>query len=161
MANRETQIKILYNKYSHLFGCPINSIAIKKEKNLIHSPFSGRSYMDGIPLKDGVGFITISELYESDEVKSYTYRFFSKEYKCITICTSDNSRDKQAFEFHYDKVKDDIPHKPHLSIIYTDIRYLTEKITLEQFLMFIQETFFVRDEGKFKRKQGKLWANRM
>ncbi len=164
MANREAQIKGILSDFNHLFIENINSIPVKRMNNKFFCPYhvNIKAEDEGIILKDKVGYITIAELFEDNQVKSYTYRFISGHYKLITICTDDNKEsDPDKFRFYYDKLENDKPHKPHFTVIYPDIRYMTNEIKLNEFLSFIQESFYTRKDGEFIRKKGKLWDNRM
>jgi len=145
MANRDVQVKIILNEFKHLFAdadeWKINNL--KTGGNILYVPYRiNLDENDGLLLKNNAGFISIQETFDQDKVLSYVYRFSSKEYQCLT-CKYDITSDVIPLGFHYDSCENDLPHEPHVSVIYPSIRYISKKIELREFLSFIQNNFFV------------------
>ena len=117
----------------------------------------------GIPLKDGVGFLSLREEVDSSGKRlGYLYRFTSDEYIYLADKRSSSAGDWMKdgfFNFHY---QNDPPlgsgshDEPHISFLHGGIRYISRDIGLDEFLEFIEKTFFV--DGA--RKQSLPWNSR-
>jgi len=161
MSSRISQVKvILGSKFKHLFKNP-EKIEVKKSNESIFVPDEGLTRT--VPLKDGVGAISICEKIKNDNVVFYIYRFESHQYNCLTgKINSEETSECENFYFHYDKCENDEPHPPHLTVIYPDIRYISKHISLEDFLLQIQNTFFIPDSlGRMMAKKDCLWFSKM
>lgn len=112
----------------------------------------------GLLLKDEIGYISITEtLNENNEVQEYTYRFISSIFECTSKSIITNQNNKRNYSFHYDACNNDIPHRPHINVIYPDIRFHSERITLKDFLFFITTNFY--NTKKTSCKVGNIWEN--
>lgn len=171
MPNRESQIRIILSRYKYLFEEEVgNRIALGPKSSDGYQSIWIPKYLprgakqNGLRLKDGVGFISILETVKSGEGEpvAYCYSFESDQYLCTTSCTITGQEDKEkTFWFHYDKEKDNIPHYPHVSILYRPIRYFSKPLKLDEFLFFIGDTFLEESAGVWSRKQAPIWASRL
>ncbi len=164
MARRKTKIKILIQEYKDIFEPTVNERIddlIKEDLPAIYLPYTPmNSVKEGLPLRDGVGFITIEEIFKNECVVEYIYRFTSTEYNYLFSRKAFESMSNGDYSFHYDKVENDIPHPPHITSIFPSIRWISKAISLEDFLSFIRTTFFKIENGKYIRKTGNLWDSR-
>ncbi len=169
MSNRESKIKILIKKR---FGDIFEGVVVDRLDGLIKKiPLSEGGYEIripdvspnstnyGLPLKDGVGYISIQETFKGGVV-SYVYRFATCEYECLFSRVYKDVSEPRNFSFHYDKDENNKPHPPHITVVLRSLRYPSEEITLEGFLEFIRETFFTMSQGNLCRKQGNIWDSR-
>jgi hypothetical protein len=170
MGTREAQLR---SKITSDFG----DLFEEKSKGLFPKIFSGKSGEKNIlfpesdinatkyiTLVEGVGGITIEETVDSENnVLRYTYRFLSGDYMYSTTRISNyETKENEIFSFHYDFYKNNHPHEPHLSVCYPTIRYISKKITIDEFLLFIRDTFFdYGADGKLKAKKDSVWSNRI
>lgn len=154
IEKRKTQIKIILDQYKNLFFKDHLSSPRVANKIIYFPDQVPLDQPSGEPLKDGVGFLSIKEEIQEDIDRpiSYIYRFTTNEFDYIAAKKSCSETWQGFFNFHYQK--DDGHQSPHVSFLHSAIRYLSRDITLEEFLMFIKETFF-RSDGL--RKQGKPW----
>lgn len=169
MANREAQIKDLIKKeFRDIFETEVLANLdrlIKKiplsEKGLeIRLPDVPPGVPDsGLPLEDGVGYISIQETFRG-EVVSYVYRFATHEYECLFSGVNKGIFGPEDFCFHYDKDENNKPHSPHITVVLRSLRYPSKEIKLKEFLEFIRGTFFTMSQGKLCRKQGNIWDGR-
>ena len=127
MARRRTQIKILINEYRDIFEPYVNEQIdglIKEDLPAIYLPYTPmNSVKEGLPLRDGVGFITIEEIFKNDCVVEYIYRFTSTEYNYLFARNAFEAMNNGFYSFHYDKVENNIPHYPHITSIFPSIRW--------------------------------------
>ena len=162
MANRISQIKNTIKDFKDIFEEDVLQNLdnlIKTDSPEIYLPdINLDSLEQGLALKENVGFISIQETYK-EEVVAYVYRFFTLEYQCL-FCKNNTSDHVDNFSFHYDKTENNIPHPPHLSTMFRSLRYYSRDIELREFLEFIEDTFFIRDQGNLVRKNGHLWDSR-
>lgn len=160
MSSRVGQINSLLNNYGHLFKHSNFRDIIHANNNVIYAPYVPRDQPEmGIELKYGVGFVSIFEKIKESKPIDYTYKFFTREYECVTYRkTPEGDKNTCSYCFHYDKCENDIPHEPHVTVMYSDIRFHSRELSLENFLCFIQETFFKRDGT---RKEGSIWHSRI
>lgn len=172
MPNRESQIRSILSKYKYLFEEEVGSrgIALGPKSSDGYQQIWVPKYLprdakqNSLRLKDEVGFISIQETVKSGEGEpvAYCYSFESNQYLCTTSCTITGQEDKEkTFWFHYDKEKDNIPHYPHVSILYRPIRYFSKPLKLDEFLSFIRDTFFEELAGAWNKRQTQIWASRL
>lgn len=160
MANRITEIKLILEEYKYLFVGSFKGISIKQSSNKIFLP-SESLQSPGILLNNNIGQVYISETIEKNKVIEYTYSFHSEEYECLTYRKGKNQTDCTNFYFHYDKCKNNKPHFPHLSVIYPAIRYRSPDIKLEDFFLFLENTFFKKKKDLCEATDINIWCNRI
>lgn len=162
MANREAEIETELKNFSHIFERDALKIYRKKRiGNNLYWPYIAMDQVGGLPLKDGVGFISIQEKINNNQRISYTYKFSSLEYKILT--SRNNVIECSPISpliFHYDKEENDKPDKPHLSVVYPSIRYLTGDISLKDFLLSLEKYFFSIVQSSHLKKQDHIWCNK-
>ena len=168
MPNRKVQIKEVFREFKDLFDdkTNLNDLSIKSSSNgeeiYVPYPISMNSY-EGVELKESAGCIAIQEkLDKKGGIVSYRYKYFLSEYEYL-ICSKHKDKNNDhcgVFNFHYDKDENNNPHKPHVTVLFPSIRYISEEITLKEFLMFIKEHFFENREGLLCRKNFTIWDSR-
>jgi hypothetical protein len=169
MSSRLSQIKhILTSRYSDLFESnTLSTLKIKQdttgEQIWAPEPLPIDDVSGGIPLRDGVGFIRIQERFKNGGVVSYIYKFTSNEYIFTTERTGASQlRDEcRIFDFHYDKEENDMPHGPHVNVVFPSLRHMSTQIKLEDFLSFVRDHFFEVSSGKLVKRNNPIWVNRI
>lgn len=154
IETRKTQIKAVFRNHRTILD---SSVGIKpidsrgKTYNLIYVPkrVDHGDPRQGLALKEGVGYLSITEEVNSrGERIGYVYRFTSDEYTYIADKKSGGGdwMPDNFFNFHYQKDKN---HDwPHVSFLHPSIRYISRDITLDDFLNFVENTFFVNGNRK-------------
>ena len=157
MSNVDAKIKIAFREFKDIFenwhqNYPPSKksgdgriLYIPNEKVEVHS-----NSLDGLKLKDGVGFITIQQTLDREgRPIAYTYRFVSSEYEYLVCNRSVVNCDNQGnFYFHFDRCENDRPHKPHVSVMSPPFRYISSCIELKEFLEFVRNNFYSSQNTK-------------
>lgn len=150
IETRKTQIKDTFRSHRAILD---ESASIKpidsrgKTVSLIYVPrdVNLNNPSEGVPLKEGVGFLSLREEVDNNgNVLGYLYRFTSDEYIYIAEKKNygvDDWMKEGFFNFHYQK--DQQHDGPHVSFLHSSIRYISREIDLNEFLDFIERTFFV------------------
>jgi hypothetical protein len=108
-----------------------------------------RDAVDGIKLKDGKGYISISETYKQVNLHDYikiahVYRYITNEY--TYECKSSGLNSKIIpYNFHYDMdLEFDTPQHPlvHLQVLHSVPRFPVKEKSLEEFLERVKVTCF-------------------
>lgn len=174
MPNRKVQIREIFREYKYLFD--EKKVNVERDGIIALGPKSDDGFQqiwvpkylscdtkqNGLPLKEKVGFILIQETIKNGKVVAYCYSFESDQYLCTTSCTITGQEDKgKAFWCHYDRERDDVPHCPHVTVLYPSIRYISRPVGLKEFLSFIEKTFFKESAGVWRKKGGPIWVSRM
>ena len=164
MKNIDTRIKITFKSFKDIFeidrwskDCPPFKKSSKKlmlyipnENIKIHEDTPS-----GLKLKDGVGYIRIQEELNKEGIPvSYMYSFISSEYDYLIAKNNNENALKSidgigCFCFHFQKDEDNNPHEPHISVMNPSaFRYPSGKISLEEFLSFIRNSFYLPSGNK-------------
>lgn len=164
MPNRKAQITEIFREFSDMFdnGTPSIKLSPDEQDVYVPHPISPDAHDYGTRLKEDAGYIALQEkINKSGDRISYVYRYFSPEYECLTYKGGSGGGDHcDVFNFHYDGYEDNIPHEPHINVLFPSIRYMSKKITLKDFLIFIREHFFENREGLLHKKVFNIWDNR-
>lgn len=157
IETRKRQIESAFKNYQSIFD-PSAKIEIKggvgEKTNIIFVPniVDHDNPCGGLPLKEGVGYLSIKEdLDDQGKVLGYLYRFTSDEYTYIADKKQANSDWDGFFNFHYQKDanrEDDKHRDPHISFLHSSIGYISRAISLEEFLSFVERTFFINGARK-------------
>lgn len=155
IETRKTQIKTTFRNHQVILDWPVSIEPIEsrgKNVSVIYVPrprdFNIDNPSAGVPLKEGVGFLSLKEEVDNEgNVLGYLYRFTSDEYTYIADKKNHGVDDWIGFfNFHY---QNDRQHdEPHVSFLHSGIRYISRKIDLNEFLDFIERTFFVSGSRK-------------
>ena len=169
MSNVDAKIKIIFREFRDIFDNWHNNYpSIKKSVGqdngqIMYIPNNVEVFsnsLDGLKLKDGIGFITIQQIVnKAGETVAYNYRFVSSEYEYLVCKKNVGNCDIQGnFHFHFDKCENNIPHKPHVSVMSPSFRYISSDIDLRKFLEFIRDNFYLPQNAFAKREN--LLVNR-
>jgi hypothetical protein len=169
MSNVDAKIKMTFREFKDIFeGWHQNYPPSKKSSDgkILYIPDDNveiyNNSLNGLKLKDEVGFITLQQtVNKNGEPIAYTYRFISSEYEYLVCKKNIADCDNQGnFYFHFDKCEDDKPHKPHISVMSPSFRYMSNHIELEEFLEFVRDNFY-SPQGNTLVKKENLLVNRL
>lgn len=163
MLKRKQQIECLIKDYKHIFdGKLVSNFShhFRYFNNVIYVPYVPLGDINGLLLKDGVGYVTIQETFKDNTVVSYIYRFLSNEYKCSTCRGRYTENHCEYLSFHYQMDEENKPHEPHVSVIYPSLRHISRKIDLKTFFQLIEENFYYNRSDSYQKKENHIWANR-
>lgn len=147
MKNTSAKIKITFKKFKDIFDewredyPPLKKSSRQSDLYIPDSVTGGQ----GLKLKGGVGYIKIRQKLNKNGVPvSYLYSFVSTEYDYLVVKNCCEKIDSLGeFCFHFQMDENDIPHKPHVSVMSPSaFRYYSKNITLAEFLTFIRDHFY-------------------
>ena len=148
IETRKRQIESVFTSHKSILDSSAR-IEFKKGtgKNVnvvfIPRPIDFDNPREGLPLRDGVGYLSIKEELDNEgKVMGYLYRFTSDDFEYIAAKKSSGADNDWLgfFNFHYQK---DRQHdEPHVSFLHSSMRYISREIDLNEFLNFIERTFF-------------------
>lgn len=152
MATIETRKRQIVNAFTSHPSILDRSIRINikrgigEDVNIVYVPnrVNYDNPREGLPLKDGAGYVSIREELDGNGGRlGYLYRFTSDDFEYIACKKKSNAKDDWSgfFNFHYQKDKQH--DGPHVSFLHSGIRYISQEIDLNEFLNFIERTFFV------------------
>lgn len=121
---------------------------------IFYFPFQvGRDVVSGYKLKDGKGYISISETYRYNNTRAlvkvaHVYRYITDEY-AYECKTPSNNVNKMLYNFHYDmdlfydSSQDDAYHPPtHLQVLHSHPRFPVNDDSVDMFIERVKVTCF-------------------
>jgi hypothetical protein len=150
IETRKRQIENDFREHKTLFDFPLTQVEMRstpgKNVSVIYVPrdISLNNPNEGLPLKDGIGFLSVKEEVDNNGNRiGYLYRFTSDEYTYIAAKKDSCQSDLMEYFFNFHYQKDPRHEGPHISFLHPSIPYISRDISLSEFLGFLKRTFFI------------------